>query len=182
MDWENKHFPQETALTAPRAKVAEALRPFAERALPDWSVTQLPDGLDASGRSGFHHAEAHLRLADAPEGTRVVIELQVRRRNATGYMLFDLAGYYDALLRKWLHALWEQLGDSSGPSMQAPYGAHAPDATVGARVVVLDAQGNALLGEVREVGERGVRVAFDSAEERWVPATAAHVVTRRASV
>jgi hypothetical protein len=186
MDWENKHFEGETVLSAPAEGVRLAMERFVQQSLPDWSVSPTPDGFDASGRSGFHHAEAHVRMSPDPNGTKVSVELLVRRSNGFGYMLFDLGGYYDHLIRKWLGGIWQQVAgvraDPGGHAPVPPYGAMTPNATVGARVVVMDARGQAYLGVVREVRGPSVLVAYDEGEERWVPATAAHVVERRENV
>jgi hypothetical protein len=184
MDWENKHFAQRTVIAAPIDAVREAARRFTGTTLADWSVEPTPGGFDASGSSAFHHAQAFARFTSVTTGTQVDIELLVRRSSGFGFMLFDIGGYYDGLLRKWLWALWREVcgvhADPQGRApLVAPHGTSEPDATPGARVVVMDAYGNAYLGVVREVAPQGVLIAYDQGGERWVPAAAAHVVNRR---
>jgi hypothetical protein len=183
MDWENKHFNQEIVLQAPVEAVAEAARRFCGQSLADWSIDATPEGFDASGRSGLHHAVAHFTISPVRAETKIAVELLVRRKDAIGFMLFDVGGYYDSLVRKWLWTIWSLLADAhADPNAQvavAPHGTTAPNAAVGARVVVMDAYGKSYLGVVRGVSAQGVLVAYDEGGERWVPATAAHVVTRR---
>lgn len=177
MDWANKHFKQHTVIAVPIEALRAAAQRFAATTLPGWTVEQAPDGFHASGRSALHHAEAFARFTSVPSGTQVDLELLVRRMDAFGFMLFDIGGYYDSLLRKWLWALWREACGDAGRA--APHGTAEPDARPGARVAVMDAQGNAFLGVVRQVTPHGVLVAYDEGSERWVPATAAHVVTSR---
>ena len=184
MDWENKHFNQETVLHAPPAAVAEAARRFTLQSLPDWTVEPTADGFDASGESGMHHAVAHVRWSPVSDGTKVAVELLVKRANGFGqYMLVDIGNYYDRLISKWLWGIWKQVGeahtDPGGHAPIAPHGTTAPNATPGARVVVMDAFGRAYLGVVHQVTAQGVLVAYDEGSERWVPATAAHVIEPR---
>lgn len=184
MDWENKHFNQETILNAPPAAVAEAAGRFAQESLPDWTVEPTADGFDATGQSGFHRAVAHVRWSPGPNGTKIAVELLVKRANGFGqFMLFDLGNYYDRLISKWLWGIWKQIGhaptDPRGQAPMPPHGVMSPNATPGARVAVMDAFGKAYLGVVSQVTAQGVLVAYDEGGERWVPATAAHVIARR---
>jgi hypothetical protein len=182
MDWQNKHFNQEIVLQAPVEAVAEAARRFSGQSLPDWSIDATPEGFDASGRSGLHHAVAHFTISPVATGTKIAVELLVRRKHAIGFMLFDV-GYFDSLVQKWLWTIWKLLADvhadPNAHAAVAPHGTTAPNAAVGARVVVMDAYGKSYLGVVRAVSAQGVLVAYDEGDERWVPATAAHVVARR---
>ncbi len=184
MDWENKHFNQEIVIKAPPDVVAEAARRFTGQSLPEWTITPTPDGFEASGSSAAHHAVAKFRLSPGPDGTKVAVEMLVRRAGGRAFMLVDIGGYYDGQIRKWLWAIWNQVAsvqaDPGGNmAMTPPHGTMEPNATPGARVVVMDAYGKAWVGVVRQVAPQGVLVAYDDGGERWVPATAAHVVHRR---
>src|SRR5579859_6063684 len=111
MDWKHKHFAQEAFFEAEPDIVNDALRAFARAWLADWAVAETPDGLEATGRSGLHAATATFRIEPAPVGTKVTVTLLVERASRTmGFMLFDVGGFYNGQLRKWLQALpwWVQ--------------------------------------------------------------------------
>ena len=162
MDWVNKQFRGEAVLQAPREAVVEAMHRFAAKTLPDWSVDPTPEGFDARGRSAYHHAVAHFRISQVANGTKIDVELVVGRASAGalgGFMLFDVGGYYDSQIQKWLWTIWRLLADvhadpQGNVPVIAPQGTMAPNAIVGARVVVMDPHG-------------------------WAPAAAVHVVERR---
>jgi len=107
MDWKYKHFYQERLFPSPRGDVLEAARTFMAESL-GWQVTDTPDGFTATGYSFSHGAIANLRIqsagspASSESGTRVAIELLVERAGWRGFMLFDVGGYYNIQIRKWL--------------------------------------------------------------------------------
>jgi hypothetical protein len=101
MDWKYKHFHQERVFPAPRDVVFEAARAFMGESL-GWQVTNTPDGFTAEGYSFTHRAIAKLHIQSASEGTKVAVELLVERAGWRGYMLFDVGGYYNIQIRKWL--------------------------------------------------------------------------------
>ena len=107
MDWKYKHFHQERVFPAARDVVAEAARAFMAESL-GWQITDTPDGLRAEGYSFSQRAIANLRIQSAEEGvssesgTRVAVELLVERAGWRGFMLFDVGGYYNIQIRKWL--------------------------------------------------------------------------------
>ncbi len=107
MDWKYKHFHQERVFPAPRDLVFEAARTFMAESL-GWQVTNTPDGFTAQGYSFSHRAIANLQIqsaaggASSESGTRVAIELLVERAGWRGFMLFDVGGYYNIQIRKWL--------------------------------------------------------------------------------
>lgn len=101
MDWKYKHFHQERIFPAPRDVVTKAARTFMHESL-GWQITETPDGFTAEGISFSHRAIAHLQFQSAGDGTRVAIELLVERAGWRGYMLFDVGGYYNIQIRKWL--------------------------------------------------------------------------------
>jgi hypothetical protein len=110
MDWKYKHFHQERFFPAPRDVVTEAARAFMGESL-GWKVTDTPDGFTAQGSSFSHGAIANLRIqtaaggASSESGTRVAVELLVERAGWRGFMLFDVGGYYNIQIRKWLDGI-----------------------------------------------------------------------------
>ena len=110
MDWKYKHFRQERVFAAERDVVTEAARAFMAESL-GWQVADTPDGFTAQGYSFTHRAIANLRFQTAAggalseSGTRVAIELLVARAGWRGFMLFDVGGYYNIQVRKWLDGI-----------------------------------------------------------------------------
>jgi len=110
MDWKYKHFHQERTFPAQRDLVFEAARAFMADSL-GWQVANTSDGLTAEGYSFSHRAIANLQIqtaaggASAENGTRVAVELLVERAGWRGFMLFDVGGYYNIQVRKWLDGI-----------------------------------------------------------------------------
>jgi hypothetical protein len=116
MDWKYKHFHQERVFPAPRDLVTEAVRTFMAESL-GWQITNTPDGFTAQGYSFSHRAIANLRIqsaaggaspasgASTETGTTVAVELLVERAGWRGFMLFDVGGYYNIQVRKWLDGI-----------------------------------------------------------------------------
>ena len=110
MDWKYKHFHQERVFPAPRDLVTEAARMFMADSL-GWQITNTTDGFTAEGYSFSHRASANLRIqtaagpASSESGTKVAIELLVERSGWRGFMLFDVGGYYNIQIRKWLDGI-----------------------------------------------------------------------------
>jgi len=104
MDWKYKHFYQERGFPAPRDVVTEAARAFMGESL-GWKITETPDGFTAQGSSFSHGAIAHLHIQAAGNGTKVAVELLVERAGWRGFMLFDVGGYYNIQIRKWLDGI-----------------------------------------------------------------------------
>ncbi len=104
MDWKYKHFHQERVFPAPRDVVTQAARTFMAESL-GWQITDTADGLTAQGYSFSHRAIANLQFQSAAGGTKVAIELLVERTGWRGYMLFDVGGYYNIQIRKWLDGI-----------------------------------------------------------------------------
>ena len=110
MDWKYKHFHQERVFPAPRDLVTEAARTFMADSL-GWQITNTTDGFTAEGYSFSHRASANLRIqtaagpASSESGTKVAIELLVERSGWRGFMLFDVGGYYNIQIRKWLDGI-----------------------------------------------------------------------------
>ena len=104
MDWKYKHFYQERVFPASRDVVTDAARTFMTESL-GWKITDTPEGFTAEGYSFSHRAIANLNFRTVADGTRVAIELRVERAGWRGYMLFDVGGYYNIQIRKWLDGI-----------------------------------------------------------------------------
>jgi hypothetical protein len=104
MDWKYKHFHQERVFPAERELVFEAARAFMGESL-GWQVTDTPEGFTARGYSFSHRAIANLHIQSAAAGTNVAVELLVERAGWRGFMLFDVGGYYNIQIRKWLDGI-----------------------------------------------------------------------------
>jgi hypothetical protein len=104
MDWKHKHFHQERIFPKTRDLVTEAARTFVAESL-GWRVTNTADGFTAQGYSFSHGAIAHFHFQSAADGTKVSVELLVERAGWRGFMLFDVGGYYNIQIRKWLDGI-----------------------------------------------------------------------------
>lgn len=100
MDWTNKHFHAEAMFAAPRERVMEAVRSFAEETLL-WSVRDVDGAIEATGHMAGRRTWAQFRVTTASGGTSVAIELLVPRAGLMGYMLFDGFGYFGRQVRSW---------------------------------------------------------------------------------
>ncbi|MBV8860002.1 MAG: hypothetical protein JOZ02_23930 [Acidobacteria bacterium] len=105
MDWKNKHFEREAVFQAQRDLVFEAARSFAAESLAGWQLADTSDGFEARGHSASHAATAKFRIEPAPFGTKVAVTLLVERAGPLGFMLFDVGGYYDRQMSKWLEGI-----------------------------------------------------------------------------
>jgi hypothetical protein len=104
MDWKYKHFHQGRVFPAPRDVVYEAARAFMAESL-GWQIADTPDGFTAQGYSFSHRSIANLQIQSAGGGTKVAVELLVERAGWRGFMLFDVGGYYNIQIRKWLDGI-----------------------------------------------------------------------------
>src|SRR6266566_5606823 len=110
MDWKYKHFHQDRVFPAPRDVVTEAARTFMAESL-GWKIKDTSEGFTAEGYSFSHKSIAHLQIQtaaagpSAESGTRVAVDLLVERAAWRGYMLFDVGGYYNIQIRKWLDGI-----------------------------------------------------------------------------
>lgn len=109
MDWKNKRFEREEVFQAERDLVSEAAHSFAAESLAGWQVADTADGFEARGDSASHAATAKFLIEPAPPGTKVAVTLLVERAGPLGFMLFDVGGYYDGQLRKWLEGIRRHL-------------------------------------------------------------------------
>jgi hypothetical protein len=118
MDWHSKHFTQEAVFSALPDSVLEAARAVAADAIGP--VTDTATGFVAQGRKGGHAISADFRVEPAPAGTQVTVELRAARAAGRGFMLFDLGGYYDLQLRRWLSGIGQRLGQPPVSRSQPP--------------------------------------------------------------
>ena len=113
MDWKYKHFHQERLFPQSPDIVAEAARAIMTESL-GWQVTDTAEGFTAQDFTGKGSSFAHGAIADfhfqsAAGGTLVNVELLVARAGAAGFMLFDVGGYYNIQIRKWLDGIQSRL-------------------------------------------------------------------------
>ena len=108
MDWKYKHFYHEAIYRAIPANVLEAARSVMTEALGPIEDTR--DGFIARGWSALHSAIATFQLAPAVEGTKLTVELRVKRSTIRGFMLVDIGGYYSGQIDKWFLKIAEKLG------------------------------------------------------------------------
>jgi hypothetical protein len=104
MDWKYKHFHQERVFPAGASDVARAAKQFVEES-PGWTTNDAPAGFTAEGSSFGHAARATYRIRSAAEGAKLEIDLLVERAGLTGFMLFDVGGYYSIQIKKWLDGI-----------------------------------------------------------------------------
>jgi hypothetical protein len=118
MDWQSQHFTQEAVFSASPESILAAARAVVAESLG--RVEDTPDGFVAHGRSGGHAATATFRIQQAQDGTKVTVELLVARAGGRGFMLFDVGGYYDIQLRRWLSGISRRLGQPPISRSQPP--------------------------------------------------------------
>ena len=131
MNWKYKHFYQERIYAAPRDVVLEAAHAFMTDSL-GWTIADSPEGFTAEGYSFAHQATANLRVQPAAEGTKVSLDLSVSRAGATGFMLFDVGGYYNTQIRKWLDGIQWSIHQKLSPSQVGSAQPPMPAANKGA--------------------------------------------------
>jgi hypothetical protein len=108
MDWKHKHFNQQATFRAARERVLEAARLVAAESLA--GIEDTADGFVARGYGAWHPEIAAFHLTSTSDGTRVAVELLVQRRAMRGYMLWDVGGYYNGQIDKWLSGISSRLG------------------------------------------------------------------------
>ena len=111
MDLKYKHFRQARTFTSPREVVATAARRFMSESL-GWSIADRADGFSAQGSSAAHNAIANFHIQSMSGGTSVDIELLVERAGVTGFMLFDVGGYYNIQIRHWFDGTQKLISES----------------------------------------------------------------------
>jgi hypothetical protein len=121
MNWKYKHFHQARTLAASPEVVVEAARRFMSDSL-GCKVSDTADGLRAEGY-GFSHATiCDLHIHSLGSGTKLEVELMVERAGPTGFMLFDVGGYYSIQIRKWLDGIQSGIHQTGAgaPQQAAP--------------------------------------------------------------
>jgi len=122
MDFKYKHFHQQRIYPASREEVFTAARVVMTQSV-GWALTkETSEGITAEG-SGFGHAGiANVRISSSAGGTIVDVQLRVERAGFGGFMLFDVGGYYNIQIRKWLDAIQASLyqQETSGQPSPAP--------------------------------------------------------------
>jgi hypothetical protein len=106
MDWKYKHFHQVRVFPDERELVVESARAFMADSI-GWKITDTPEGFTAEGYSFLHRSIAHFQIQPIPASreTSVTVELLVERASGRGFMLFDVGGYYNIQIRKWLDGI-----------------------------------------------------------------------------
>jgi hypothetical protein len=115
MDWKYKNFRGEAVFQAPRELVLEAAQ-ASVIAATGWPIRSTASGFEASGYSAFHEATARFQIVPLSDRVKVRIELLVRRAGLGGFMLFDVGGYYNLQIRKWLQGIPSQLHNTPASS------------------------------------------------------------------
>jgi hypothetical protein len=127
MDWKYKHFRQQRTYNAETYDVIDAARDYVGQSL-GWKVSDGNGGLVAEGFSFSHAAKANLRVERTAEGTTLIVQMDVERAGPTGFMLFDVGGYYSGQIRKWLDgiqwALHQKLSSGQAASPTPPLPTH----------------------------------------------------------
>jgi hypothetical protein len=109
VDFKYKHFHQQRTFPAALEDVFDAARAVMTESV-GWSITnETSDGFIAEGTSFGHAAIANVRVRSTGGGILVDLELRVERAGFTGFMLFDVGGYYNIQIRKWLDAIQASL-------------------------------------------------------------------------
>lgn len=125
MDWKYKHFYQERVFPASRDDVFDAARVYIAETL-GWKVGETVDGLAAQGYSFSHAAKADIHIGPAGSGTKLAIELRVERAGPTGFMLFDVGGYYNIQISKWLDGIQWGIHQTATGSQNESSNPHVP--------------------------------------------------------
>jgi len=123
MDFKYKHFRQQRLYSASPEEVFDRSRAVITESV-GWTITkEASDGFTAEGSSFGHAGIANIQIHSTGNGTIVDVELRVERAGVTGFMLFDVGGYYNIQIRKWLDAIQASLHQQAtgqAPSAPAP--------------------------------------------------------------
>ena len=105
MTWKYKHFQQERLFPASHDAVYAAARAVMTESV-GWTITkETSEGFTVEGSSFGHAGIANFHIRSSAGGISVVVELLVERAGITGFVLFDVGGYYNIQIRKWLNAI-----------------------------------------------------------------------------
>jgi hypothetical protein len=126
MDWKFKHFSGAQTYRQPPGQVlAEARGLMTQTAR--WRLEDTADGFRAQavGNDFGHDAAATFHVAPDGDGSKVTVEMAVRRVGLEGYMLFDIGGYYSGEIRGWLDGLTDRLDGRPADAAHRPRSAGA---------------------------------------------------------
>lgn len=104
------HYNQAAVFTASHERVLEAVAAAVDESFRGWRIEPKSDGFVAQGYRAWHETTATIHVEPTPDGTKVAVELLVKRASALGFMWFDISGYYDGQIRKCLASVSRQLG------------------------------------------------------------------------
>ena len=105
MDFKYKHFHQQRIYSGSREEVFTAARAVMTESV-GWAVTkETSEGFTGEGSSFGHVGIAEVHIGSSDGGTIVDVQLRVERAGFSGFMLFDVGGYYNIQIRKWLDAI-----------------------------------------------------------------------------
>jgi hypothetical protein len=128
MDFKYKHFRQQRIFAVSPEELFNVARAVITKSA-GWTVTkETAEGFTAQG-SGFGHAGiADVHIASSGGGTIVEIQLRVERAGFSGFMLFDVGGYYNIQIRKWLDAMQASLHQpATGQAPSTPAALQPPN-------------------------------------------------------
>jgi len=135
MDFKYKHFHQQRLYPAARVEVFDSARAVMTQSV-GWTLTnETSSGFVAQGSSFGHAGSANIQIRSASGGTLVDVELRVERAGFSGFMLFDVGGYYNIQIRKWLDAIQASLHqqETTGQAVPGAPPLRSPNKT-GARI------------------------------------------------
>ena len=105
MDFKYKHFHQQRLYPGPREEVFDRARAVMAESV-GWTIAgETLEGFTAQGSSFGHAGVANVHIHSTGGGTLVDVALRVERAGFSGFMLFDVGGYYNIQIRKWLNAI-----------------------------------------------------------------------------
>jgi hypothetical protein len=110
MDWKYRRFRREQTFPKSRETVLQAARECVADGQA-WSITDTSTGFEAKGYSGFHLAAAAFDFAQTGDGATMTVDLRVERASNFGFMLFEIGGYYDGLLARWIEGVRQRVDD-----------------------------------------------------------------------
>ena len=123
MDFKYKHFQQQRRYAASREAVFDSGRAVMSESV-GWTLTkETSEGFTAEGSSFGHAGIANIQIQSTDGGTSVNVGLRVERAGFSGFMLFDVGGYYNIQIRKWLDAIQASLHQQASgqePAAVAP--------------------------------------------------------------
>jgi hypothetical protein len=114
MDWKYKHFAGVQIYTQSASEVSAAARGYMAEAL-GWTIIDTADGgFEARGYSFSHAGIATFHASPEGAGARLTVELAMERAGPLGFMLFDVGGYYNGQIARWLLEIGDRLAGRVG--------------------------------------------------------------------